>query len=704
MPPRSQGVAPQLQSHVHLISAHRFPQVANLDFQQAFRYLIDAPTIVKQHAPMSWQYVPPPPDGTMWLEWIPLDKNDHPYPSDGYVWGDMEQSYRQEIGGYTLELRMQAIGYRPGQDQMATHARTRYHFVAKNPSVNAAPPDPSLWLVHYHSAQPSQIMPASQLPVSNQMQNTIAQRRWLESQGRLERRDFMLHDREHWPVLNIPSHAQAQQSGQYAQAHTQNRYPAYPQSASQAGGPPAKRPRTSGPGMPMPGSSDGAQDNSLEIEEDTALGDFFDHLTQRDISMARYTQHHRWMEEVFSSPYASSHIVPADLGLGLMGELKGLTEGILEPPSIDVRESAEPKPAKAKEAEPFTNLKKEQVDEFSKRVAKHLEEGQAELERMKAEHAVKMQDWKKVKSLTLAEKRLRYAKWAVHEDEISAYRLEVEPALNGHVEEGLGKENVDDVVKEVEEMLKIKINSHPDATRVAKGGFQERKQPVYFEQPPAQQDGANDGSINATQQQTTSTSTPAAGNGEGATFHEDPMATAQSVDAQRNTAHAPQQAPPQPTSHFGSNQPTSNAMGNTPQAGVQDYNIPGTGVGNTPGLDINDMMDMDVDEHIDFGDTPTQDFGSVDNGGSSMPSAQQGQHPTSGSAETTGAGAGSTNQRATADTGHDMFNDDTFGDLTNIDNGDDGLIDFDAGDMFGDAMHGMDQPGGSGNTPAGDGS
>lgn len=375
------------------MSGYRFPHVATLGIEQVYHYLFEAPKIVKTLSPMSWHYVTPPQDGTLWLEWIPLEKMDHPYSSDGYIWADMEHSFRQEYNGYTIELRVQAVGYRPGHDQMATHARTRYHFIAKSPQVAAANPDPSLWLVHYHSADPNQIMPASQVPVAPQTQQIITQRRWLESQGRLDRRDFMLHDREHWPTLNIPGQPTMQQAAHPA-GTPQRGYGAYPQQ-----GPPAKKARTSGPsGLAMPGSSEGLPDMTIEAEEDTSLGDYFDHLTQRDISLARYTQHHRWMEEVFSSPYATSQIVPPDLGLGLMGELKGLTEGILPPPNTDVREVDMPKPAKAKEAEPFTNLTQDQVEEFSRRVAKHLEQGQAEIEKMKADHAAKMAEWRQKKT------------------------------------------------------------------------------------------------------------------------------------------------------------------------------------------------------------------------------------------------------------------------------------------------------------------
>ncbi|KAF7190692.1 SWI/SNF and RSC complexes subunit ssr4 [Pseudocercospora fuligena] len=712
----SQGVAPQLQPHVHLCSQHRFPVVQSLDLRQAFRYLIDAPAIVKHHASMAWEYLSAPNDGRVWLEWIPREKNEYPYPSDGYVWGDMEQSYRQDFNGYTIELKVQGIGYRPGHDQMATHARTRYHFVGKNPSVNAPMPDDTLWIVHYHQAAQHQIMPAAQVPVSPQMQQIISQRRWLESQGRLDRRDFMLHDREHWPIINIPGHGPSQQQGQYAaQQAAQNRpYGAYPQ---QAGQPPSKRPRTQGPGA-VPGSSDGVPDTSIEAEEDTALGDYFDHLTQRDISLARYTQHHRWMEEVFSSPYASSNIVPPDLGLGLMGELKGLTEGILEPPDMEVRDVAE-RPAKAKEPAAFTNLKKEQVDEFSKRVAKHLEEGQAEIERMKAKHAAKMQDWKKVKALTQAEKRLRFASWEVHEDQpISVFRLEADPAVNGNAEEGLGKENVEDVVKEVESLLKVNIKGHQDATRISKGGLKDRKPVVFnYDQQANQQDTTFEGMTDVQQQQSTATSTPGANGaaaGETTTYHGDPTSNAQTPAEQDVKAPSTAQTTYQP----GSTLQTPSHTG-TPQ-NDSNNNTAGEALEDMPGMDMNDMvmdgMDMDVDQsNIDFGDTPGQDL-ALDDGGTSSLNIT-GTETTN--TATAAAGAQSEPSAAPAqqppaqdqpvesglgDMGGD-FND-TFGDILNNDsNGDDGLIDFEGGmddSAFGDALHGMDSVGGSGegNTPA----
>lgn len=676
---------------------------------------------------MSWNYVQPPQDGTVWLEWISQHKNDQPYPSDGYVWGDPEQAYRQSFGGYTIEMRVHTVGFRQGYDQMATHARTRYHFVAKDPTVSASMPDTSLWLVHYHQADQSRFMPSNQVPTTPQIQQTMAQRRWLESQGRLERRDFMLHDRDHWPTLNVPG--QMQQSAQYGSMAMQNRYPQ--QHAAQAGREPApKRPRTQGPGMP--GSSDGPPDTSIEIEEDTALGDFFDHLTQRDISVARYSQHHRWMEEVFSSPYATSQIVPPDLGMGLMGELKGLTDGILDPPSLDFKEVTE-KPKKAPEPQPFTNLKKEQVEEFGKRVQKHLEAGQAEIERMKAEHAAKMQDWKKVKSLMQAEKRLRHAMWDEQEDAVPVFRLEM-PAANGNAEENLRQEKVDDVVKEVESLLKVKVTSSEGATRIARGGFRERKQPEYNEQT-MQQDNAINGLINDQQQTSTTTSTPGANGMSAMQQQGSAIATPQTGDQQNLNVSAQARAFQQQTS----NQPTPNTMGSGHDSHDQN-DASSNALGDMTGMDMGDTlmdgMDLDVDhgDMVDFGDDNGDDLGQGND--SSMPQANleaPGAETDAISAQPSATGIPSNLGQDTAqqqqtqpqqqqtgisqdgfggglsDTGdNSMFNDNTFDDLANLDGNDDGLIDFEGGGMgmddsaFGDALHGMDDGAGSGNgsTPA----
>jgi hypothetical protein len=566
--------------------------------EQAYRYLLDAPTIVKQTAPMAWTYLNGPQDGTVFLGWISRGQGEQRFPSDGYVWCDPEQTYRQEFNGYTVEMMMHSVGFRPNFDQYASHSRTRYHFIAKAPNVNAAPPDPSLWIVHYHQTEQSRIMDIRQLPVPQQMRMVMQERKWLESQGRLERKEFMLHDREHWPVINVPGSMQQmpQQSmyqQQMMQQQMQRGYPSFPMQQ-----PPAKRARHSGPGT-MPGSADGAADTSLEDEENVSIGDFFDHLTPREISAARFMQHHRWMEEIFSSPYASNRIVPPDLGLGLMGELKGLTEGILTPPSVDELAKEPERPNKAKEAQPFTNLKKEQLDEFSRRVEKHLEDGHAEIERMKKEHAEKMAEWKKTKTVMQAEKRLRHATWEGHEDAVPVYRLEASTA-NG---DGEPTETVEDVVRDVENVLGVKIEAQKEATLIEKGGLEEKEeqQPITGNDLTANGMGVDDQEMSGMQQDPMMSG----GNSGLAPSQLDygqQMPTMSETKAEALQPSIPQNIP-QPDYQADQSQQTPQDLATTPGSGLLAGGDTGDDMGhmNMDDTSLMDDMDMDVDTgDIDF--------------------------------------------------------------------------------------------------------
>lgn len=738
---------PCQQNHVHLISGHRYPLHPALNIDAAYRYLTEAPTVVKQVAPMAWQYVQAPQDGTVWLEWISPRGGEYRFASDGYAWGDSEMSRREEFGGYTIEILAHTVGFRPQFDHMATHARTRYHLVAKHPSANAPPPDPNLWLVHYHQTDPQRFMQSNTLPIHPQIRQQIGERRWLESQGRIERKDFMLHDRDHWPQITLPGQMPQQQGSHpgmnpmMAPQMAQARHPSYPWPQGAGQGPPAKRPRHSGPSG-APGSSDGVIDTSIEDEENVSLGDYFDHLSQRDISTARYMQHHRWMEEIFSSPYASSQIVPPDLGLGLMGALKGLTDGILDAPSVDEINSAAPKPSKAKAAGNFTNLKKEQVEEFNSRVQKHLEEGQAEIERMKREHAEKMAELKKGSVLMQAEKRLRTATWKG--------RDQIDPALklDGVTDDNATKESVEDIVRDVEQTLNVRITGYDDITMLEKGGLQEKT------------DLFTNGSQDARMQDTEQTSMEPLDGGSPAfpVGSQHDSAAKPSTEAQALQSNVPQDLP----------QPNFDSAGQG-QGAVQDLaaNVDADRP-HQPELDQDDMfgdggamnlgdsslvegmdMDLDVDNgdidtsNIDFMDDPSADVagqsatqvdatdateqnaGAVTTGPSipttsaepeprgdqqqalavDLPSAQsaftEAAPPITDSGVATAAPpeaqpAADENLFTDAD---NAFNDTTFDDLANLDdhNPDDaglGEVDFGMDDSaFEGAMHGMDEPG-----------
>jgi hypothetical protein len=463
--------------------------------------------------------------------------------------------------------------------------------------------------------------------------------------------------------------------------------------------PPAKRQRTQG-SIGVAGIPEGMPDTSIEDEENTALGDYFDHLTPRDISTARYMQHHRWMEEVFSSPYASGQIVPADLGLGLMGEMKNLTDGLLEPPSMDF-ESGEKQMTAPEEAKPFTNVKKEQVDEFNKRVQKHLDDGHAEIERMKAEHAAKMQEWRKTKTLLQAEKRLRSATWEGYEP--AAYRLE---ELEVNDQTGDKRETVEQVLQDVEGILGVKFAGYADATLIEKGGWEEG------EAPPARQSSSPEEQA-------------------GAQAGEAPQSKAEQLEPmvpanvpQPNAPQAPHQQQQQTsvpqTQH--SMQPQAHAQNSYPHQ-QQQQNMSST---NNSDLQLPEGMDIDTSD-IQFPSagvtpaqtgTPGQNQTPGDSTAFSMPQsnvapsdaaassaqqqpgqplAQQGSAAMAHLSAQPGSNAPSTGPQGTPagdlqDTS--MFND-TFGDLAGEfgQSAGDGMLDFGDDSAFGEALHGMDTPG-----------
>ena len=403
---------------------------------------------------------------------------------------------------------MHRSGYRPGVDSLSSIMRRRYRFVSKIPSVAALPPDPSLWLVHYCQAEPQNCIPTTQVMVPPQVRSQLAERQWIERQGRLEQQAFMLHDREKWPHLSMPGQSglpgpmyNPGMQGQNPMAHIGNpRFSGnfYQQQAAaqqaQAGPPPAKRARQHAPSqIPASAAALMATDTSIEDEENVLYGDILDHLTQREISLTRYTQHHEWMEEVFSSPYATGKIVPADLGFGLMGELAELTDGILDMPSGE-----EEKPLAKNAPQPlYKKISPEQLSEFEKRVKVHMDKGQAELERMKQEHAKKMASLKKSKTLVQAEKRLRNSVWDPADTGNEVWRLDRAAMTSGDAAAATPtqKESTEDVIKDVEAALGGSIKSQKEATLVDRGGLREKVAAPPLPPPQSANDAASNGQM-----------------------------------------------------------------------------------------------------------------------------------------------------------------------------------------------------------------
>ncbi|KAF2834821.1 DUF1750-domain-containing protein [Patellaria atrata CBS 101060] len=402
---------------------------------------------------MSWTYLTTPlPDGTMILTWQPHNQRQTRFASDGIVWADPEVTYHHEVRGYTLEILVHRTGYAPVREQIASHSRYRYRIISKGQNATGPNPDPSLWLVHYVQSEQQNRIPVNSLPSNAEMQTIMRERVYLESQGTLPRKEFMLHDRNNYPQLSLSRNAQMPQGP--------TGYPMAMGRAVQAGNPPpSKRARHAGsaqiPVPTGPSTQTGPPDTSVEDEENTALGDILDNLNPREISSMRFKQHHEWMEEIFSSPYAAGQIVPVDLALGMVGELSHLTEGILDTPG-----SKPPKDGNkgTGDLETYKKLDDSQLAELENRINRHLENGQIELQKMKDEHAKKMAELRRGKIYLQAERKLREAIWNSTET----------PATD---------EYIDEIVRDVEHSLGVTIRLQKDVVCIEKGGLIE-EQPV----------------------------------------------------------------------------------------------------------------------------------------------------------------------------------------------------------------------------------
>jgi hypothetical protein len=215
--------------------------------------------------------------------------------------------------------------------------------------------------------------------------------------------------------------------------------------------PPAKRPRLPTQQQPrQPAAGAIAPDNSLE-EEENATQDAFDFLTPREISLSRYKQHHEWMEEIFSSPYAVGTIAPIDLGLGLMGELAPLTAGILDIPGAEIPEAGKDN-YKIKN---YYKLDADQLKDFEKRVSEYTTNEQAEIDKMKADHARKMAQLKRTRTYIKAVRDLSRSTESDVED----------------------TSPVEDVVQDLEKSLGVTFEAKKAVVCVDKGGFIEAQQP-----------------------------------------------------------------------------------------------------------------------------------------------------------------------------------------------------------------------------------
>ncbi len=385
-----------------------------------------------------------------------------------------------------VEMWLHRSGYHPPNESLAIHSRRRYRLLpTKVPNPNVPPPDPSLWIVHYSRSPPTDHIPANRIPVLPQIQGMLAQRRFLQSQGILARKDFMLHDRNNWPAIGLPPQMGAQQGYQQPQAQFPSamagRQPFYPQPGQgvqpPAGPAQAKAPR--GHSASSAAVNAATADFALE-DEDVSAGDIMDLLTPREVSKMRYQQHHEWMEEVLASPYAISQITPVSLGLGRKGELESLTTGFFDAPVGPANgESTD-----GNEAKQATKLEPERAEEFADRVAKKVADMTAEIEKLKKRHARRMEKFNRTSLLKDAETRLRDAASDPADTGSEVWRLEgrIEiPTDEDNVPlapiEHKAKYKVGDIVKEVEDKWQKQIVPEPRVSCIEKGGLLEKIEP-----------------------------------------------------------------------------------------------------------------------------------------------------------------------------------------------------------------------------------
>lgn len=321
------------------------------------------------------------------------------------------------------------------------HARHRYRIAAGPGTI-----DPNLWLVHYKPADPQNRIPAAQIPIPREVQAQLQMRAQLQQAGPLMRKEFMLVDQANWPKVEFGQQAMRGPQPYYNPMQPGRPYAAQPPPAKRQRLPTQPQPRQPAPGAIIP-------DNTLE-EEENATQDAFDFLTPREISLSRYKQHHEWMEEIFSSPYAIGKIAPIDLGLGLMGELAPLTAGILDAPGAEHVEMGK----ENYKIKNYYKLDAEQLKDFEKRVAEYTKNEQAEIDKMKATHAKKIAQLKRTRTYIKAERRLRDLSRSAEND-------------------ANGANLVEEVVQDLEKSLGVTFDAKKAVVCVDKGGFIEVQQP-----------------------------------------------------------------------------------------------------------------------------------------------------------------------------------------------------------------------------------
>lgn len=322
------------------------------------------------------------------------------------------------------------------------------------------------------------------IPIDPRTQSILQARMQLQRGGQIARKEFILADRLNWPTINPPRDGRGHpMMAQPPHARTIPQPMAYPPQPPVSN----KRARTAAAHAAQQQINGASHFSLYDEEDDTYQGDIFDRMTPRDISMARYARNHEWMEEVLGSAYRIGQITPADLGLGLQGDLASLTQGIFEPSGVDAHKKPPTKPV-------VGHLDPKLADEFRKRVSDKIETDKAEMERMKAQHEKLMDRFRSKSILNSSEKELRIA---VEETGSEIWRLEGKEEDEGEgasVWNGNSHRKVDDIVAEVESALGRHIAVVSDVKRIQDGGYQEpAPEPEALPVPPSAPHAANSG-------------------------------------------------------------------------------------------------------------------------------------------------------------------------------------------------------------------
>jgi hypothetical protein len=204
---------------------------------------------------------------------------------------------------------------------------------------------------------------------------------------------------------------------------------------------------------------------AVDDDEDVSRGDLFDHLTPREISLGRYQQNHEWMEEILSSPYRMGQISPADLGLGLKGELASLTEGIFAAQGGEAFSSLPERVYVGK-------LEPDQADEFRKRIDGYIKSTQSEIEKMEESHKENLAKFKEGSFIKTKERELKGVAEATGPE---LWRIEgrMQSTDNDNSHKSGVKYSADEIVGQVEAAVDRKIVAKPRISRIQDGGFQE---------------------------------------------------------------------------------------------------------------------------------------------------------------------------------------------------------------------------------------